>query len=238
MSNGKLYLIPCTLGETATDHVLPAGNKEIIFNLRIFFIEEIRSARRFLKKIGYPTPFEEVQFIELNEHSKLPFEARYELLEPLRKGVSAGILSEAGCPGVADPGSDLVSTAHECGLGVVPLVGPSSLLLALMASGMNGQSFVFHGYLPKDQGDRRRKLQEIERDSLKKNQTQIFIETPYRNQHLVDDLLSCCNDETRVCIASNLTTADEHVFTKTVSAWKEQKPKVGKVPTVYLIHRP
>ena len=238
MSSGKLFLIPCTLGETAIEQVLPEGNKHIVFALRIFFIEDIRSARRFLKKMGYPAPFEEVQFIELNEHSRLTFEARYELLAPLRRGQSAGILSEAGCPGIADPGSDLVSTAHVCNIPVVPLVGPSSILLALMASGMNGQSFVFHGYLPKDQGERRRKIQELERDSLKKNQTQIFIETPYRNQHVIDDLLGACHDETRICIASNITTPEESIVTKTASAWKSKKPQLGKIPTVFLLHRP
>jgi len=229
----KLYLIPTTLGETAVEKVLPAEIMQVVRSLRYFVVENTRTARRHLKKIAPEIIIDELNFMELNEHT-LPIELDL-LLDPIRKGFDLGILSEAGCPGVADPGADLVKLAHDKGIQVVPLVGPSSILLSLMASGMNGQKFAFIGYLPVKPAERSAAIRDLERISGRDKQTQIFIEAPYRNAKLLEDLLAVCNGQTRLCIAVDLTMESEFVVTKTITAWKKGIPDINKRPAIFLL---
>jgi len=235
MKNGTLYLIPSSLGESLPDRVFPSGNSEIIRTLKYFIVEEIRTARRFLKKICPEIEIDSLSFTLYNEHSSTT--DTYSFLEPLLKGHDAGILSEAGTPCVADPGSLIVQMAHQAGIRVVPLVGPSSLLLALMASGFNGQQFVFHGYLPIDKPARTRRIREIEQEMIRKDQTQIFIETPYRNLQLLQAITETCQESTLLCLATSLTTSEEKIITLPVKEWKKQKPDINKKPTVFLLYR-
>ncbi len=229
----NLYLIPTTLGETAVEKVLPAEIMLVVRSLRYFVVENTRTARRHLKKIAPEIIIDDLDFKELNEHTqKVGLEL---LLEPIRKGFDMGILSEAGCPGVADPGADLVKIAHEKGIRVVPLVGPSSILLSLMASGMNGQNFAFIGYLPVKPLERSNAIRDIERNSGRDKQTQIFIEAPYRNTKLLTDLLSVCSAHTRLCIAVDLTLDSEFVVTKTIAEWKKALPDINKRPAIFLL---
>ncbi len=229
----NLYLIPTTLGETAVEKVLPAEIMLVVRSLRYFVVENTRTARRHLKKIAPEIIIDDLDFKELNEHTqKVGLEL---LLEPIRKGFDMGILSEAGCPGVADPGADLVKIAHEKGIRVVPLVGPSSILLSLMASGMNGQNFAFIGYLPVKPLERTNAIRDIERNSGRDKQTQIFIEAPYRNTKLLTDLLSVCSAHTRLCIAVDLTLDSEFVVTKTIAEWKKALPDINKRPAIFLL---
>ncbi len=228
-----LYLIPTTLGDTTIEKVLPAEIMNVVKNLHYFVVENTRTARRHLKKMVPEIVIDDLDFKELNEHSK-QFELEM-LLEPVRQGFDVGILSEAGCPGVADPGADLVRLAHQNGIKVVPLVGPSSILLSLMASGMNGQNFAFIGYLPVKPPERAKAIRDIERNSSRDKQTQIFIEAPYRNTKLVEDLLSVCNEQTLLCIAVDLTLESEFVVTKTISAWKKSVPDINKRPAIFLL---
>jgi 16S rRNA (cytidine1402-2'-O)-methyltransferase len=231
-----LYLIPTTLGETSIDKVLPAEITRVVKSLRYFVVENTRTARRHLKKLVPEIVIDDLDFAELNEHSlKLGLEL---LLDPIKQGFDVGILSEAGCPAIADPGADLVKIAHEKGIKVVPLVGPSSILLALMASGMNGQNFAFIGYLPIKPAERATAIREIERNSSKDKQTRIFIETPYRNNKMVEDLLSVCNEQTRLCIAVDLTLESEFVVTKTIAAWRKSVPDINKRPAIFLLQSP
>ena len=228
-----LYLIPTTLGETPVDKVISAGVLRVVKGIRHFIVEDIRTARRHLKKMVPEIIIDELDFMELNEHSKKTgLEA---LLQPIINGFDLGILSDAGCPGVADPGADLVKIAHERGIRVVPLVGPSSILLSLMASGMNGQNFTFLGYLPVKPAERNNAIRDIERNSAREKQTQIFIEAPYRNARLLEDLLSVCNPETRLCVAADLTMESEFVMTKTVAEWKKSFPDINKRPAIFLM---
>ena len=229
----KLYLIPTTLGESPVDNILPSGNTRVVQSLRYFVVENTRTARRHLKKMVPDIVIDELDFKELNEHTP-PMELEL-LLEPMQRGFDIGILSEAGCPGVADPGADLVKLAHEKGMRVVPLVGPSSILLSLMASGMNGQSFAFVGYIPVKPAERTAAIRDLERDSAKEKQTQIFIEAPYRNTKLLEDLLAVCNSQTRLCIAVDLTLESEYVVTKTIAAWKKSIPDINKRPAIFLL---
>jgi 16S rRNA (cytidine1402-2'-O)-methyltransferase len=235
MKNGTLYLIPSLLGESLPDKVFPPGNREIICNIKYFIVEEIRTARRFLKKICPEIDIDSLSFTLYNEHSSATDASSY--LEPLMKGHDTGIISEAGMPCVADPGSLMVRLAHESGIRVVPLVGPSSLLLALMASGFNGQQFVFHGYLPIDKPARTRRIKEIEQEMIKKDQTQLFIETPYRNLQLLQAITEICQESTQLCLATSLTTSEESIITLTVKEWKKKKPDINKKPTVFLLYR-
>ena len=229
----NLYLIPTTLGETSVENVLPVGITSVVRSLRYFVVENTRTARRHLKKMLPEIVIDDLDFKELNEHSqKLGLE---QLLDPIKQGFDIGILSEAGCPGVADPGADLVKIAHEKGIKVVPLVGPSSILLSLMASGMNGQNFAFIGYLPIKPVERNTAIRDVERCSAKEKQTQIFIEAPYRNTKLVEDLLTNCNDHTRLCIAVDLTLDSEFVVTKTIAEWKKSVPDINKRPAIFLL---
>ena len=235
MKKGTLYLIPSLLGESPADAVFPSANREIISKVKYFIIEEIRTARRFLKKICPEINIDSLTFTLYNEHSSSIDISSF--LEPLLKGADAGIISEAGTPCVADPGSLVVRLAHESGIRVVPLVGPSSILLALMASGFNGQQFVFHGYLPIDKPARARRLREIEQEIMKKDQTQIFIETPYRNLQLLQAITETCQESTLLCIATSLTTSEESIITLPIKEWKKKKPDINKKPTVFLLYR-
>lgn len=231
----SLYLIPVTLGETGISEVLPSYNKEIIVQIKYFIVENIRSARRFLKKVDHTINIDELTFYELNKHTKPEDIENY--LIPLSKGLNTGIISEAGCPAVADPGSDIVAIAQRKGLKVVPLVGPSSILLSLMASGFNGQSFAFQGYIHVDGNERIKKIKQLENLIYRDNQTQIFIETPYRNQKLVEDILKHCNPNTKLCIAMNLTCENEFIRTLTVKQWQKQLPDMNKQLCIFLLYK-
>lgn len=233
MSKGKLYLIPTPLGEGDPARVLPASVLEVIPTLNCFVVEELRTARRFLSAAGLKGHIDGLEFHELNEHTRpQDVEAFAKLFDEDR---NVGLLSEAGLPAVADPGALLVALCHRHGIEVVPLVGPSSLMLALMASGLNGQSFAFVGYIPAKTEERRAALRTLEKRSGSSRQTQILIETPYRNDSLMADLLSCLNGHTRVCVAANLTCPDQFIQTHTVAEWKSKPLTIGKRPCVFLI---
>ncbi|MBE6252518.1 MAG: SAM-dependent methyltransferase [Bacteroidales bacterium] len=233
MSSGKLYLIPTPLGEGDPARVLPASVLEIIPTLSCFVVEELRTARRFLSAAGLKGKIDTLEFHELNEHT----DPRQ--VEPLASlfdnGRNVGLLSEAGLPAVADPGALLVALCHRRNIEVVPLVGPSSLMMALMASGLNGQSFAFVGYIPAKTEERRAALRNLEKRSASARQTQILIETPYRNDSLLSDMLSCLSGNTRVCVAANLTCEDQFICTRTVAQWKAHPVTIGKRPCVFLI---
>ncbi|MBO4500504.1 MAG: SAM-dependent methyltransferase [Bacteroidaceae bacterium] len=230
-----LYLIPSLLGETPVDRVIPTYNKTVIKGIRYFVVENVRSARRFLKSVDRSIDIDQLNFSVLDVRTK-PGEVS-EMLAPLEAGNPIGVISEAGCPAVADPGADIVDKAQRKGLKVVPLVGPSSIILSVMASGFNGQSFAFNGYLPIGQNERVKSLRQLEQRAVTLNQTQIFIETPYRNSNMMQDILNVCCSSTRVCVASNLTCDDEWVRTKSVREWRAEKPDLPKVPTIFLIYR-
>lgn len=236
-SKGTLYLIPNTLGdgdEAALAYVLPAPVRERAGTLASYIGENAKSTRAFLKRVGTTRPIEEIEIRELNVNT--PAGEVDKLLAPLLKGIDTGLVSEAGVPAVADPGALLVRRAHERGIKVVPLVGPSSILLALMASGLNGQSFAFHGYLPVDANERIKKLRELEQTSRKAKQTQIFIETPYRNKTLLDALVATCAPSTLVCVAADLTLPTETILSRTISDWKKPPtPDLHKRPAIFLM---
>lgn len=230
-----LYLIPITLGDTPIENVLPSYNKEIILNIKHFIVEDLRTARRFLKKVEQGIDIDALTFYILNKHTSPEELSGY--LEPLVKGQPVGVMSEAGCPAVADPGADVVAIAQRKGLKVVPLVGPSSILLAVMGSGFNGQSFAFHGYLPIETGERIKKLKMLEQRSYTEKQTQLFIETPYRNHKMVEDILQNCRPQTKLCIAANLTCEGEYIKTHTVKEWKNRVPDLAKIPCIFLLYQ-
>ena len=230
-----LYLIPSLLGEIPVEQVLPQYNRDLIIGIRHFIVEDVRTARRFLKQVEGSIDIEQLTFYTLNKHTK-PDELAG-MLVPLEQGEPMGVISEAGCPAVADPGSDVVAIAQRKGLRVVPLVGPSSIILALMGSGFNGQSFAFNGYLPIEQEERIKALKKLEWKVYNEDQTQIFIETPYRNGKMTAVILKACKPQTRLCIASGLTTPDEYIRTLTIKQWKEQIPELGKVPSIFLIYK-
>ncbi|MBB4035053.1 16S rRNA (cytidine1402-2'-O)-methyltransferase [Dysgonomonas hofstadii] len=231
----SLYLIPVTLGETGIEQVLPPYNKEIILQTKYFIVENIRSARRFLKKVDNSIDIDELTFYELNKHTNPEQIENY--LTPITKGFNVGIISEAGCPAIADPGSDIVAIAQQKNIKVVPLVGPSSILLSLMASGFNGQSFAFQGYLPVEASERIKKLKQLETNIYRDHQTQIFIETPYRNLKLVEDILKHCNPNTKLCIAMNITCDNEYIRTMTVKQWNKQLPDMNKQLCIFLLYK-
>lgn len=233
--DSALYLIPVTLGDTPLDKVLPAYNKEVILQIKHFIVEEVRTARRFLKKVESSIDIDSLTFYPLNKHTQATDIAGY--LKPLMDGESMGVISEAGCPAVADPGADVVAIAQRRGLKVVPLVGPSSILLSVMASGFNGQSFAFHGYLPIEQGERTKRIKMLEQRSYAENQTQLFIETPYRNRRLLEELIQTCRPQTRLCIACNVTCDDEYICTKSMKEWKGHLPDLEKRPCIFLIYK-
>lgn len=230
-----LYLLPVTLGETSIEKVLPSYNKEIILGIKHFIVEDVRSARRFLKKVDCDINIDELSFYPLNKHTSPEDISSY--LEPLIAGNSMGVISEAGCPAVADPGADVVAIAQRRNLRVVPLVGPSSIILSVMGSGFNGQSFAFHGYLPIEPSERQRRLKELELRIYSEHQTQIFIETPYRNNKMMEDVLKACRPQTKLCIAANITCEGEYIKTRTVKEWKGKLPDLTKVPCIFLIYK-
>ena len=232
---GILYLIPNTLGQSNIDNVLPSYNISVAKNLRHFIVENVRSARRFLKMLDRDIVIGDLSFYELNRHT--PPDRIAELLLPIYEGHSIGIISEAGCPAIADPGADVVAIAQRKNIRVVPLVGASSIILSLMASGFNGQSFAFVGYLPIDKKARIQRLKQLESRASSERQTQIFIETPYRNNQLVQDMVATLKPDTLLCIASELTTDTESVKTLPIAEWAKQQIDINKRNTIFLIYR-
>ncbi|MGM9824035.1 MAG: SAM-dependent methyltransferase [Muribaculaceae bacterium] len=235
MIESALYLIPVPLSEGAVENVLPASNLALVGEIKHFVVENVRSARRFLKKCDRSINIDELTFYELNRHTDPNAIADY--LQPLERGEAMGVISEAGCPAIADPGADVVAIAQRKGLKVRPLVGPSSILMGLMGSGFNGQSFAFLGYLPIDQGERARKFKEMERLIRNDNQTQIFIETPYRNNKLMAEMCKQLPGNLALCVATDITGAGEKIVTKTVREWAHTKYDFDKVPTIFLLYK-
>lgn len=234
MSTGTLYLIPVTLGDDHIPRALPPEVAGIARRLDTFVVENEKTARRFLSALGTEKPVRELELMRLDEHTAAKDVPA--LLTPLRAGRDVGLMSEAGCPGIADPGAQLVALAHAAGIRVVPLVGPSSILLALMASGLDGQRFAFLGYLPNEKTGRVHKLKEIEQDSRKRRETQIFIETPYRNQHLLQDILDHCEPTTRLSVACNLSLDGEYIASRTIAVWRKSAlPELQRQPAVFLL---
>lgn len=230
-----LYLIPVPLSDGAVENVLPASNLALVGEIKHFIVENVRSARRFLKKCDRSINIDELTFYELNRHTDPNVIADY--LQPLERGEAMGVISEAGCPAIADPGADVVAIAQRKGLKVRPLVGPSSILMGLMGSGFNGQSFAFVGYLPIDQGERARKFKEMERLIRNDNQTQIFIETPYRNNKLMAEMCKQLPGNLALCVATDITGEGEKIVTKTVREWAHTKYDFDKVPTIFLLYK-
>ncbi|WP_025761811.1 SAM-dependent methyltransferase [Dyadobacter tibetensis] len=226
-----LYLIPTVLAEGTASDVLSPQIREVLMSLDVYFVENIRTARRFISSLKLGIVIDELEFWELDKNT--PIEQTWERMKNLDR--PAGVLSEAGCPGVADPGAVAVDMAHQLGYQVKPLVGPSSILLALMGSGMNGQSFSFHGYLPIDKTERKMAIKHLEKESGQRGQTQIFMETPFRNNQFLTSLLDTANPNTKLCIASNITAADEFIQTKLVKEWKKELPDLHKKPTIFLL---
>ncbi|HJC95823.1 MAG TPA: SAM-dependent methyltransferase [Candidatus Phocaeicola gallinarum] len=233
--DAALYLLPVTLGDTPVDKVLPAYNREVIRGIKHFIVEDVRSARRFLKKVDAEINIDELTFYPLNKHTSAEEVSGY--LKPLEGGAPMGVISEAGCPAVADPGADVVAIAQRKNLRVVPLVGPSSILLSVMGSGFNGQSFAFHGYLPIEPGERTKRLKELESRIYTESQTQLFIETPYRNNKMAEEILRTCRPQTKLCIAANLTCDGEYIRTKSVKEWKGKLPDLNKIPCIFLLYK-
>lgn len=227
---GTLYLIPLPIAEDALQTLSPAVATKTL-ELRHFFVENARTARRFLKALHPAIVIDALHFSEIDKHKGADIVT---LKKWLKGGIDVGVMSESGCPGIADPGAELAAIAQEMSAAVIPLVGPNSIILALMASGLNGQSFCFHGYLPVKEPFRSQRIKYLEQLSQKENQTQIFIETPYRNNQIVEDFLKNCSEKVRLCIAQNITAPNEFVKTKNIAAWKKQKPSLEKLPAVFL----
>ena len=231
---GMIYLIPATLGDNSDiNHVIPVYVKEVVNIIDEYIVENEKSARHYLKKLGILKPLSEIKLYPLNKYTSPQELSTY--LNPVLAGKNMGVISEAGCPGVADPGAEIVMMAHEKGIKIVPLVGPSSILLALMASGLNGQNFAFNGYLPIDRNEKIKKIKDLEILSRQQKQTQLFIETPYRNQKLLPDILSSCNNKTLLCIATDITLPSEQITTQTIEKWKKNIPNINKRPAIFLI---
>lgn len=230
-----LYLIPSLLGDTPVDHVLPPYNREVVLGIRHFIVEEVRTARRFLKQVDRSIDIDQLTFFTLNKHT--PKEEISAMLAPLEQGLPMGVISEAGCPAVADPGADVVAIAQRKRLKVVPLVGPSSIILSVMGAGFNGQNFAFNGYLPIDQDERTRTLRKLEQRACSEDQTQIFIETPYRNQKMIQELVKTLKPQTRICVAAALTCPEEYICTRTAKEWGAQMPELPKIPCIFLIYK-
>lgn len=230
--NGTVYMIPVTLGDSDPELTIPRGTREITLSLRLFAVEEIRTARRWLRGLDRSFPVDATQFFPVGKHSDPA--GLNDLFDLVAEGADAGVMSEAGMPGLADPGNIVAAEAHRRGIRVIPLSGPSSVMLALVASGLNGQSFAFHGYLPIDVQGRRKAIRDLERFSTG-GQTQIFMETPFRNGKIIEELLEICQPSTRLCIAADITLADEDIRTMTVAQWRRQVPVLDKRPTVFLI---
>jgi 16S rRNA (cytidine1402-2'-O)-methyltransferase len=233
VNKGKLYLIPSPLGNNEPSEVIPGPVLELLNKITTYIVEETRTARRYLSKAGLKGKISSLEFHELNEHTEQEEIESY--LSLFEGNNDIGLITEAGLPAVADPGARLVALCHKAGITVVPMVGPSSLMLALMASGMNGQSFAFCGYLPAKSDERRQALKKIEKRSSAENQTQLFIETPYRNDTMMSDILNICRKDTEICVAANITMPDAFIKTLTVSQWKNEKLMIGKRPCVFLL---
>lgn len=235
MPEGTLFLIPVPLAENTAGKVLPGWCSQLINNIDTYIVENEKTARFWLRNMGLTIPQNSLRIHVYGKHSEKNDLSGY--FSELAEGKDVGLMSEAGCPAVADPGSDIVAEAHRRGIKVVPAVGPSSILLALMASGFNGQSFTFHGYLPIDKGQRSRKIKELESLSQRLHQTQIFIETPFRNNQLLEDILKNCSGQTRLCVACNLTADDEQIVSVTVEQWRKLKVDFHKKPSIFLLFR-
>lgn len=233
--SGKLYLFPVNLAETPLDNVLPPYNAGILSGIRHFIVEDVRTARRFLKKNDSQFDIASCTFYELNKHTNPEQMSGY--LKPLSEGTDMGILSESGCPAIADPGADIVNIAQKKGYTVIPLVGPSSIILSLMGSGFNGQKFTFNGYLPVDKNDRIKEIKRLEQLAIFEDTTQIFIETPYRNNKLLEDLIATLKPNSKICVAFDITGPEEKIQTLTVSGWKSKKPELTKKPCIFLIYK-
>jgi 16S rRNA (cytidine1402-2'-O)-methyltransferase len=232
---GKLYLIPTPLAENTIEAMLTPVMRQILMELDYFLVENIRTARRFVSSLKLGISIESLGFHVLDKNST---QKEVELLcAPLQAGKSIGIMSEAGCPGIADPGNLAVKYAHNHEIEVIPLAGPSSIFMALMASGFNGQSFAFHGYLPIDKTKRQQKIRELEQEVYQKEQTQIFMETPYRNEQLFQDILQCCRPFTRLCVGRDVSGGQQMISTKSIKDWKKSKLELHKIPTVFLLYK-
>ena len=231
----NLFLIPTSLGESDFNRILPSQNKETVSVLRYFIVEDVRTARRFLKKANPAIDIDNLTFFILNQHTSP--EELSGFLKPMFNGNDMGVISEAGCPAIADPGADVVAIAQKNNFIVIPLVGPSSILLSLMASGFNGQNFAFVGYLPIQPDERSKAIKKLESRVYSENQTQIFIETPYRNMKMLEEILKVCQPSTRLCIAADITLDTEYIKTKTMKEWKTQLPYLNKRPSIFLIYK-
>ena len=236
MNRGVLYLIPCPISEDTLPYdVTPEGNRNIITSLDYFIVENIRSARRFLSKAGLSGKIDELEFDELSEHTTSPQEIE-RMVAKIKTGRSAGVISEAGVPSVADPGQLVVEACHRAGIRIVPLVGPSSIIMAVMASGLSGQSFAFNGYLPVKEPDRTRAIKRLESRALNEHQSQLFIEASYRNTKLAEQIIASCGAQTRLCIACDITSNEEYIRTATIAEWRKVGvPDINKRPTIFII---
>jgi len=235
MNPGTLYLLPSPLAECNFTKIFPAYNAEIIQGIEYFIVEDLRVGRRFIKKMGIQKRIEDLYFSTLNEHTR--YSEIEVLIQPLIDGKNVGLISDAGTPCIADPGNIIVSRVQELGFDIIPLVGPNSIILTLMASGLNGQSFAFNGYLPREQANRERQLHFLVSLVKKYNQTQIFMEAPYRNNHVFNSILSVCDPSLRLCLGINITSENEMIKTMTIQKWKMQKLDLHKQPTVFLLGR-
>jgi 16S rRNA (cytidine1402-2'-O)-methyltransferase len=232
---GSLYLIPTLLGDTPPDLVLPPTVRGVITRIDTYIVENEKTARRFIKAVVPDKSQPGLTLFTLNKHTQAA--AHHSMLQACMEGTDVGLMSEAGCPGVADPGADIVKIAHEKGIRVIPLVGPSSILLAVMASGMNGQSFAFNGYLPIDKPEKKAALKNLERLSLEKDQSQAFIETPYRNNKMLDDILEAVHPSTLVCVAADITLPTEFIRTLPAASWKKNRPDLNKRPAIFILYK-
>lgn len=233
MLKGKLYIVPIPISDDTLEQVLPAHNATIVKELRFFVVEKVKTARQFLRKMDHEFPIDDSTFFELDKHDGYAFES--EALEHLKHGKDIGLMSESGYPGVADPGSQFIAMAHLHQIEIIPLIGPNSLLLALAASGMNGQGFTFNGYLPKTDPDRSQKLKELNQEIIKTGFAQLFIETPYRNQQMLDDIVKSCAPNLKLTIAYDITGAKQKIKTKSVGDWKKSPFKFDKTPCVFVL---
>jgi 16S rRNA (cytidine1402-2'-O)-methyltransferase len=231
---GKLYLIPSSIGETKIEKVIPSYVKEVVSGIKHYIVENERTARRMLIKLEIPIAIDDLRFYILNEHTDKSTISDY--LKAAEKE-DIGLITEAGVPAIADPGSEIVALAHMQNIRVVPLVGPSSILLAMMASGLNGQNFAFNGYIPVKSLERIRKIKQLESRSQAENQSQIFIEAPYRNNQLLKDILTTCGDQTLLCIAANISADDEFITTRPIFMWRKETPELHKIPAIFILHK-
>lgn len=231
MKSGKLYLIPNVISDGSEHAVIPVHVKEVISDLKFFLVENVRTTRRYISSLRLGMVINDLKFDVLDKNT--PIEQIPVLMQPILQGEDIGIISESGCPGIADPGSVAVAYAHRKNIQVIPLVGPSSILMALMASGFNGQSFVFHGYLPIDKSKKKEKLKSMEQAAIKMEQTQVFMDTPYRNQQLLEDIIATCKPNTLLSIAKDITGKNEMISTRTIAEWKRHPPSMHKIPVIF-----